>query len=257
MIMERSTLPYQIAAGNAAKLLGACVTTIVDPDLTRRYSDLRSLGIILSSQSDLILLSTRHHNSMVSIAETCNVPIINMASNYQRPMEALAILLTVLEHYNKIKGLDVALIGCPNSTFHSLMCSFPRMGINLTLACTRDSMEMISPLFLDIAEEYCEHTKASLENCKSTREAVDGANVIIASGAEEVDLNTQCIDSFSCDWTFIQTFGRQKNSIHNFFLQHKNSLTPKFMSNLKYIYAATILRCLISNHKHLVPKPIF
>lgn len=95
---------------------------------------------ILSTQSDLLLISPHLHSTAVKISQTATVPIINMGSFYQRPIESFALLMTIYEKLKRLTGINVSIIGRPTAACHSLMCTLPRLGINMNLACAHSAV---------------------------------------------------------------------------------------------------------------------
>lgn len=68
-----------------------------------------------------------------------------MGSCFQNPIEALTILMTLQEHHKNFNDLTVAFVGTPNALLNSCMCSFPRVGTNIKLAC---SISNVKPFLL-------------------------------------------------------------------------------------------------------------
>lgn len=107
----------------------------------------KDTAIILSSYGHAI--ACRHcgwddGNAFIAdMAKYSRVPVLNMQSDLYHPMQALADLMTIQEHYGRTqtKGLNVSVIWCyatthkkPISVPLSQALLFPRYGMSLTLA---------------------------------------------------------------------------------------------------------------------------
>lgn len=96
---------------------------------------------MLSSHGpDLILISSNYHSHVLNLSNSSKVPIINMGSCFQNPIEALTILMTLQEYYKSFEDLTIAFVGTPNALLNSCMCSFPRVGINIKFACSMSNV---------------------------------------------------------------------------------------------------------------------
>lgn len=256
MILELRNLHNQIAASMAAKSLGATLSISYEPNLSDVYNNFACLGPILSKNSDLLVIGTRYHSNLEEIAEHATVPIINLTTDFQRPMEAIATLLTLYEHFGHVEGLNVALVGDPNTTFHSYLCSFPRLGVHVRTSCSR-LPNMTSPEFFDDATKQCRYSKAILKNCQTTREAVEGADVIIAAPRGESQIEISLEKKFNPNWVFIQNFGSGPPGLNDYFVRHKQSLAFAVIENIMYSYAAVFVMLLCNKSKHSIPESKF
>ncbi len=70
---------------------------------------------------DVIAMRTFSHQLIEDVAKHARVPVINLLSDLLHPMQALADLLTLKEHFGRLKGLKLAFIGDGNNVAHSLM----------------------------------------------------------------------------------------------------------------------------------------
>jgi len=62
------------------------------------------------------------------------VPVINGLSDHLHPCQALADLLTLLEHKGRLEGLTLAYVGDGNNMAHSLIHACARVGVAIRLA---------------------------------------------------------------------------------------------------------------------------
>lgn len=256
LVLERRNFHNQLAASIAAKSLGATVSTVYEPNLSTDYNSFSCIGKMLSRNSDLLVIGTQHQSNLEEIAAHATVPIINLTTDFQRPIDAIATLLTLYEHFRYLKGLNVALIGCPYTVFHSYMCSFSRLGLNTKLSCTR-GVNMISPCYLNVATDHCTATNTLLLNCHTPREAVKDADVIIAAPKGDSSVDIALEDTFNCNWTFIQNFGEGIPNLNEYFVHHSRSLTFNVIENITYTYATLMMKMLCKVYQHTSSEPTF
>lgn len=161
ILIERQTVKNLIAALSAGRHLHALTNVLYQQNLLEicgNYSDLgKSVSMcivtyrgwlieiyysfrLLSTQGDLLVISPRLHSTLVKVSTTATVPIINMGSLYQKPIEAFSLLMTIYEKFKRLTGINVSIIGSPSATCHSLMCTLPRLGINMNLACAHSAV---------------------------------------------------------------------------------------------------------------------
>jgi len=91
----------------------------------------------LSCWVETIMARTYAHESVVELAQEATVPVINALSDHEHPCQALAALLTLHEHKDKVQGLKLAWLGDGNNVCHSLLLICATMGIHMTAACPR------------------------------------------------------------------------------------------------------------------------
>ncbi len=89
----------------------------------------------LSRWADVIMARTFAHATVTGLAENASIPVINGLSDLEHPCQALADLLTVLEHKGRFEGLKFAYIGDGNNVCHSLMLLCAALGLHFWVAC--------------------------------------------------------------------------------------------------------------------------
>jgi ornithine carbamoyltransferase len=77
------------------------------------------------------------HQSVVDLASSAHVPVINGLSDLHHPCQVLSDCLTLLEHRGRIAGLRVVFVGDGNNMTHSWMDAAARLGFDFVLACPR------------------------------------------------------------------------------------------------------------------------
>ncbi len=87
-------------------------------------------------------------------------------------------MLTIKEHFGKLKGIKMAYVGDGNNVCHSLMIICAKLGVHLTVAHPKG----FAPLdkVCDAASEMSVDTKAKITVTTDPKQAVKGAQVIYA-----------------------------------------------------------------------------
>jgi ornithine carbamoyltransferase len=76
---------------------------------------------VLSRFVDGIMARVFAHAHVVELAKYASVPVINGLSDLEHPCQALADVLTIVEHLGKLKGIQVVFFGDGNNVARSLM----------------------------------------------------------------------------------------------------------------------------------------
>lgn len=103
------------------------------------------------------------HGLLERMAEISPVPVLNMLSSSDHPLQALADLLTIRQHFGRIAGIKVAFIGEANNVSRSLAEACALMGATFAIA---------SPA----GHGFSDGTPA--EQFRNPSEAVAGADVV-------------------------------------------------------------------------------
>ncbi|MBD3393645.1 MAG: ornithine carbamoyltransferase [Chitinivibrionales bacterium] len=83
----------------------------------------------------LIVVRTYSHDTVVKIAASCSIPVINALTDAFHPCQALAFAQTVDENLGGEKKVKVVFVGDGNNVCASLMIVCARLGWDFVLAC--------------------------------------------------------------------------------------------------------------------------
>ncbi|MCK9906785.1 ornithine carbamoyltransferase, partial [Frankia sp. Cpl3] len=70
---------------------------------------------VLSRYVDAIMIRTHAHSYVEELAHHASIPIINGLTDQFHPCQALADMLTILEHKGQLQGVKLAYIGDGNN----------------------------------------------------------------------------------------------------------------------------------------------
>jgi ornithine carbamoyltransferase len=93
------------------------------------------IGHNLERWVDGIMARTFDHQTVVTLADTANVPVINGLSDQEHPCQAIADFQTLIEQKGTYKGVKLAYVGDANNVANSLMLMAATLGTDFALAC--------------------------------------------------------------------------------------------------------------------------
>ncbi len=87
---------------------------------------------VMSRYVDLIMIRTFEDATLLEMAESATVPIINGLTNRTHPCQIMADIMTFEEHRGSIKGKKVVWSGAGNNVFSSFVQAAGQFGFDLT-----------------------------------------------------------------------------------------------------------------------------
>ncbi len=114
------------------------------------------------------------HTKLERMAAVSRVPIVNLLSDQSHPLQALADLLTIQQHFGSFDGRTVAYIGDANNVSRSLALACARTGMAFRYGCPAGygPSEVELDLVASLGGTASVHDRAT--------EAADGADVVYA-----------------------------------------------------------------------------
>lgn len=131
---------------------------------------------VLSRMLDGIMIRTFDHQDIVDLARYGSIPVINGLSDDQHPTQALADLLTILEHKGALAGLKLAYIGDGNNVANSLLQACAKAGMDISVASPQSYT--CPEFFVKQALKDAAVTGATVQMTADPFEAVRGADVV-------------------------------------------------------------------------------
>ncbi|MDU5141569.1 MAG: ornithine carbamoyltransferase [Paenibacillus dendritiformis] len=177
MIFEKSSTRTRVSFEVGMYQLGGHALFLSKNDLQLgRGETISDTAQVMSRYLDGIMIRTFAHRTVIDLARSATIPVINGLTDMSHPCQVLADYQTVLEHKGRLAGLKVAYIGDGNNMAHSLMMGAAKLGVNMAVA----SPEGYAPDANVIAqcEEQSGLTGAELLITQDPAEAVADADVI-------------------------------------------------------------------------------
>ena len=136
MIFEKPSLRTRVTFETGMIQLGGMAIYLGPADiLLGQRESVPDIGKNLSLWVDAIMARTFAHQSVVDLATSSSVPVINGLSDLYHPCQVLADCFTLRELRGDLAGMSVAFVGDGNNMAHSWMLAAARLGFRLTVVC--------------------------------------------------------------------------------------------------------------------------
>lgn len=181
LIFEKTSTRTRCAFEVAARDLGIG-TTYLDPSGSQvgKKESIADTARVLSGMYDGIEYRGFGQDIVEELAKYADVPVWNGLTNEYHPTQILADLLTIKEHFGRLKGIKLTYMGDARYNMgNSLMVACAKMGMHFT-ACT--------------AKAYYPDAKL-VEKCKAIAEKT-GASITLT---KDVDAGTKDVDVIYTD----------------------------------------------------------
>jgi ornithine carbamoyltransferase len=129
---------------------------------------------VLSEYIDALAVRTFAHATVVALAQSGTIPIINALSDAAHPCQAMADLVTIQELRGTLHGTKLVFVGDGNNVARSLATAAALLGVQFVLACPR-SYELPAEFLARYAAKF---SKAPLVIEHDPQKAVAGADVV-------------------------------------------------------------------------------
>jgi ornithine carbamoyltransferase len=129
---------------------------------------------VLSKYVDAVVMRLFRHTDLLEFARHSNVPVINALTDLEHPCQILADLVTLREHFGRLKGLKVAWVGDGNNVCNSLILACALLGMEVSLAIP----EGFEPKLLPKAQELARERGSKVQLLRDPTEAVKEADAI-------------------------------------------------------------------------------
>lgn len=177
MIFEKPSLRTRVTFEVGMRQLGggAVVLAPADIQLGTRES-VPDVARNLSRWVDGIMARTFAHRTVVDLAASASVPVINGLSDWEHPCQILADLLTVREHLGRLDGVRIAWVGDGNNVLHSLLLGAAKVGTSVTAATPAGRAPAAE--VVRRATTIASDTGATIVLTADPREAVSDADIV-------------------------------------------------------------------------------
>jgi ornithine carbamoyltransferase len=136
MLFEKPSLRTRISFQVAMTDLGGNVIYVKPEDIggIGKREPVKDIARVLSRYVDGIMARTFEHNTVTELARYAAVPVINALTDWSHPCQAMADVLTIQEHCQRIEGIKIAFIGDGNNVARSLAHASAKLGMRLMVA---------------------------------------------------------------------------------------------------------------------------
>jgi len=174
LLFEKPSLRTRLTFELAIKQLGGdCVSQV--GRITDR-EPLKDVARNLARWTDAIVARTFAQQTIEELAHWSGLPVVNALSDLYHPCQGLADMLTLKEHYGKLRGLKLAYVGDGNNVAHSLLLCAARLGIHTSIATPADYGP--NERIVEQAKEFARVSGAEIETLHDPAQAVKLANAV-------------------------------------------------------------------------------
>nr|WP_330363283.1 ornithine carbamoyltransferase [Butyrivibrio sp. VCD2006] len=178
LIFEKTSTRTRCSFEVAAHDLGMG-TTYLDPTGSQigKKESIADTARVLASMYDGIEYRGFEQTIVDELAKYSKVPVWNGLTNEFHPTQMLADLLTIREHFGKLKGIHLVYLGDSRyNTGNSLMVACAKMGMHFTTCAPKKYWQ--DEALVKTCKEIAEKTGAIIEQTEDPMEATKGADVI-------------------------------------------------------------------------------
>lgn len=131
---------------------------------------------MISRVVDLVIIRTFAHSTIEKFAAASSVPVVNALTDAEHPCQALADILTILEHKKSLRGVKVAYVGDGNNVAISMAYAVAFTGGHFVVA-SPDGYELPAE-HLKATQAAAKQAGGSVTQVRDVRAAVKGADVV-------------------------------------------------------------------------------
>lgn len=178
LIFEKTSTRTRCAFEVAAHDLGLG-TTYLDPAGSQigKKESIADTARVLSGMFEGIEYRGYGQDIVEELAEHSKVPVWNGLTNEYHPTQMLADLLTIREHFGRLKGIRLVYMGDARYNMgNSLMVACAKMGMNFTACTTRKYFP--NPELAEKCRRIAEETGGSITLTESVEEGTKNTDVI-------------------------------------------------------------------------------
>lgn len=120
MIFQKRSTRTRVSTETGIALLGGHALFLGPSDIQLGVNEsMKDTAIVLSRFNSVILARVYGHKDILELAEHATVPVINALSDLHHPLQTLADLMALEEHFNgNLEGKTVSWVGDGNNVLH-------------------------------------------------------------------------------------------------------------------------------------------
>ena len=169
LLFEKPSLRTRVSFDVAvAQLGGHCLYLSPQEVGLGKREPVPDVARVLSRYVDCIVARVFSHQTLVALAQSASISVINALSDVEHPCQALADLLTIREKKGRMEGLRLAFVGDGNNVARSLALLSAMMGVDFAIA---------SPAGYQLDEDTVKQARSSA--------AINGSKVVVTGDPAE------------------------------------------------------------------------
>jgi len=135
MIFEKSSTRTRVSFEVGMTKLGGHAIFLSTSDIQLgRGETIEDTGLVLSRYVDIIMYRAKSNKAMKELAKGATVPVISGLDDKEHPCQVITDLMTIKEHFGKLKGLSLVYLGDgKNNMAHSYLLGCGISGIDIRI----------------------------------------------------------------------------------------------------------------------------
>ena len=177
LIFEKPSLRTRVSFEVAIRQLGGhCLYLSPEEVGLGKREPVSDVARVLCRYVDGIIARTFTHQTLQTLAQYSDVPVINALSDLEHPCQALADMVTIHEKKGGFRGLTLAFVGDGNNVANSLLLAASAIGINFYIASPPSYS--INKEILQTARGLADHSGSKIMLTEDPSQVVKSADII-------------------------------------------------------------------------------
>jgi ornithine carbamoyltransferase len=133
LLFEKSSTRTRLSFEVGFRKLGGTVLYLNKNDMQLgRGETIRDTATVFNRFLDAVIYRAFRNQDVVELAAHTTIPVINGLDDVEHPCQAIADVMTLVEHFGDVDGLDFAYVGDgSNNVMRSYLYAMPLMGMNV------------------------------------------------------------------------------------------------------------------------------
>lgn len=191
MIFQKRSTRTRVSTETGMNLLGGQSLFLGPSDIQLGVNEsMRDTALVLSRFNSIILARVFSHDDISELSKWATVPVINALSDMHHPLQTLADLMALEDHFGDLRGKTLAWVGDGNNVLHDLMLGGAKLGMNIRIAtpvgyeCNAGVLETTKKLGADSGTKDVFVTNVASEAVKESDVVVTDTWVSMGQEAE-------------------------------------------------------------------------
>jgi len=178
MIFQKRSTRTRVSTETGVFMLGGHALMLGPQDIQLGVNEsMRDSASVLARFNDVILARVFSHSDIEELCKYSSAPVINALSDKYHPLQTLADLMTLKEHFGNLQGKTLSWVGDGNNVLHDLMIGSIKMGMHVQVA-TPEGYRPDQGIW-EQAEQLAKENGVRLSMTADPKVAVAGANVVV------------------------------------------------------------------------------
>lgn len=177
LIFEKTSTRTRCAFEVAAHDLGICTTYLAEGSQIGKKESIEDTARVLGRMFEGIEYRGFEQTLVEDLAKYSGVPVWNGLTNEYHPTQMLADMLTIREHFGKLKGLKLVYFGDARYNIGNSLCiACSKLGLNLTLCAPKKYFP--NEALVAECNQWCKESGGTITLEENVAKAATDADII-------------------------------------------------------------------------------